>query len=98
MLEFLRQLFRSRAPVPPVVVRARKGAELPALVEVDAVWHPSGLRRAYRARYAQGLCILPWIADSERVSLTVRAAGAGAALEVPVDSAREGRAFDLALG
>jgi hypothetical protein len=97
MLGFLRSLFRSRAPVPPVVVRARTGSVPPTEVTVDAVWYPSGLRKAYRAKHAQGLCMLPWIPDSDRVAITVRASGATAALEVQVNAAREGRAFDLAL-
>lgn len=97
MLAFLRDLFRDRSPVPPVVVRARTGGAPPSEVTVDAVWYPSGLRRAYRAKDAQGLCMLPWIPDSDRVSMTVRAAGVAGALEVQVTAAREGRAFDLAL-
>ncbi len=97
MLGFLRALFRDRTPVPPVVVRARTGAVPPSEVVVDAVWYPSGLRREYRAKHAQGLCMLPWMADSERVAMTVRASGVCGALEVKVGAAREGRAFDLPL-
>ena len=41
--------------------------------------------------------MLPWIPDSDRVSMTVRAAGVAGALEVQVTAAREGRAFDVAL-
>jgi len=97
VLGFFRSLFRSNAPVPPVMVRARTGSAPPTEVVVDAVWYPSGIRRAYRAKHAQGLCMLPWIPDSERVSMTVRAEGATGALEVEVNAAREGRAFELAL-
>lgn len=98
MLDFLRGLFRDRSPVPPVVVRARTGAVPPSEVEVDAVWYPSGFRRVYSAKFAQGLCMLPWIGGSDRVAMTVRASGVTGALEVNVGAAREGRAFDLALG
>jgi hypothetical protein len=103
MIAWLRALFvRQRAPIPPVLVRARAGGKTPREVVVDAVWYPSGARRAYRAKDAQGLCMLPWMADAERVSMRVRApipngTQAEADLEVHADDARDGQAFDLTL-
>ncbi len=79
------------------MVRARTQANLPREVSIEAVWYPSGLRRAYRAKDAQGLCMLPWVKSAERVSLRVRAEGAEASLEVELEDARAGRAFELAL-
>jgi len=97
MLEWLRGLFRDDGRAPPLVVRAHTSALAPRDVSVDAVWHPSGLRRAYRAKDAQGLCVLPWVKSARRVSLRVRAEGAEAELDVRIEDARAGRAFDLAL-
>lgn len=79
------------------MVRARTHLETPREVAVEALWHPSGHRRAYRSKDAQGLCMLPWMRSAERVSLRVRAAGAVAEIDVDLDDARTGRAIDLAL-
>jgi hypothetical protein len=97
MLEWLRGFFGDRGPVPALVLRAHTSARAPRDVSVDAVWYPSGVRRAYRAKDAQGLCVLPWVKSARRVSLRVRAEGAEAELDVRLDEARAGRAFDLAL-
>jgi hypothetical protein len=97
MLEWLRGLFGDDGRAPPLVVRARTSALAPREVSIDAVWYPSGLRRAYRAKDAQGLCVLPWVKSARRVSLRVRAEGAEAELDVAIEDARAGRAFDLAL-
>ena len=97
MLAWFRGIFGADAYVPPLVVRAHTSAQAPREVSVDAVWYPSGLKRTYRAKDAQGLCMLPWMKLAKSVSLCVRADGAEAALDVRVDEARAGRAFDLAL-
>ncbi len=102
MLELLRRLVgRAETRVPPLMVRTHTGrgtARLEGEVSVDALWLPSGTRRTYRAKDAQGLCMLPWMKQAERVSLRVRADGAETAIEVHVDDARTGRTIDLALG
>lgn len=97
MLQWLRGLFGDDGYVPAVLVRARTTAQAPREVSVEAVWHPSGLRRVYRAKDAQGLCMLPWVKNAKRVSLRVSAEGAEAQLDVGVEDARAGRAIDLAL-
>ncbi len=100
MLAWLRSLFtKPRAPIPPVLVRARKGGRSAREVHVDAIWHPSGTRRAYRAKDAQGLCMLPWVERAERVSMRVRADGADHVTEIEIDAdeARTGQAIDLVL-
>lgn len=98
MLGWFRGLFRDEGRVPPLMVRARMATSSPNVVSVEAIWYPSGVRRAYRAKDAQGLCMLPWMKSADRVSLRVHAEGAVAALEVGIDDARAGRAIDLALG
>ncbi|CAN5285699.1 hypothetical protein BH09MYX1_BH09MYX1_33610 [soil metagenome] len=97
MLGFLRGFFGGDIRVPPVMVRARTTTQTPREVSIDAVWHPSGQKRAYRAKDAQGLCMLPWMKSAKRVSLHVRAGGAEANLDVDLEDARAGRTFDLAL-
>jgi len=98
MLAWLRSLFlKPPAPIPPVLVRARTGGRTAREVEVEAVWHPSGKRRAYRAKDAQGLCMLPWVHRAERVSMRVRADGAErfAEIEVDAEEAHTGQVIDL---
>lgn len=97
MFDWFRGLFRRESPVPPLMVRARAHAAAPREVAIEALWLPSGQRRAYRSKDAQGLCMLPWMKSAERVSLRVRAAGAVADLDVDLDEARSGKAIDLAL-
>lgn len=97
MLDWFRGLFRRESPVPPLMVRARAHAEAPREVAIEALWHPSGHRRAYRSKDAQGLCMLPWMKSAQRVSLRVRAENAVAEIDVDLDDARSGRAIDLAL-
>jgi hypothetical protein len=97
MLRFFRELFRDPKPTPPLIVRARGRGSIPTEVAVEAVWHPSGVKRAYRARHAQGMCLLPWMEDADRVSLHVRADGAEATIDVNRQDISDGRAVDLAM-
>jgi hypothetical protein len=98
MLGWIRGFFRRDERIPPLMVRALTRTQTPEVVSVQAVWFPSGMRRAYRARSAQGLCMLPWVARAERVELRVQANGIEKAIEVGIDDARTGRAIELALG
>lgn len=95
--DYLRAFFRRRAPVPPVLVRARIGTVPVDDVVVNATWSPFALRRTYRAKNSQGLCAIPWITGAEHVELTVCGQGHQAKVGVSVDAAREGRVFEVAL-
>lgn len=97
MLGFLRGLFGDKTRIPPLMVRALGGAGAPREVSIEAVWFPSGLKRAYRAKDAQGLCMLPWVSRAQQVSLRVRAEGAEAVVVVDREDAKTGRAIELEL-
>lgn len=97
MMAWLRGIFGAGSPIPALVLRAHTSAQPPREVTIDAVWYPSGVHRAYRAKDSQGLCVLPWVKSSKRVSLHVRADGAEAELDVRLEDARGGRAIELSL-
>jgi hypothetical protein len=100
MLAWLRALFaRTPQRIPPVLVRARSGGVSAQHVEVEAVWRPSGMRRAYRAKNTQGLCMVPWVANAESVHIRVRADGGERELEFSAEDVleRDGQVFELAL-
>ncbi|MEQ8891494.1 MAG: hypothetical protein RLO52_25515 [Sandaracinaceae bacterium] len=73
------------------------GGSPASAVDVRARWLPSGRTTERSHRTADGLCVVSWMGDEERVELTLRSEVGGAALELHRDRPDGGRVRDVAL-
>lgn len=82
----------------PILVRARLDqGDLPHRVEARVTWLPSRITRTYAGSGAQGMCLVPWYADSSRAVIAVFAEGAQGEVHVRAGQTQFGRAFDVRL-
>ena len=72
-VRWLKSLFGRSSPTPPILLRvAEPDGDAPPLLDVETRWMPSGRTLARSVRTADGLCVLHWLADDDRVEITVR--------------------------
>ena len=99
VVRWFKKLWTSEtAPPSPVLLRVSEpGGGLPGSVTVAATWRPSGRVVERSHRTAEGLCVIPWLADEREVELEVRTSDGRSALSVRRDRPDGGRVHDLRL-
>lgn len=87
-----------KIPHMPAVFRLRhpEGLRIQA-VDVDGTFHPNGRRVRGRRQAADGLCMISWPVDAQRLDVTFRVQGAEASVEMRVDRAQPALAVEVAL-
>lgn len=83
LVRFLKSLWGRARPTPPILLRVTdpSGAPPPVL-DVETRWRPSGQRGERSVRTADGLALVPWLAEQEEVELVVRGAHGTATVTV----------------
>ena len=98
-MRWLKNLFAEPPPPSPILLRVTDhDGSVPAVVDVEITWSPSGSRASRRHRTAQGLCVVPWRGVEARAHVTARTAHGEIALSIDRDRDDGGRVQDLWLG